>query len=717
MFIQVSIQKKKESWLLSLFASILFAVIGIISGVGMWQSCSIGLLMLVVLTLRIHFDPDKTPSFIGPIIAFIFSFLIFCEVQLAVGTTLAQITVLKLFLNVMVVYALILFIASAFGNLSYAMIAVQLVLIILGIANNLVVQTRGMEIQFADILSIGTAATVAGDYTYTLTTRSITAILLTVVQVFFFTFNRLPKFKKMPLRITGLSTGTISLILIIALVSTSGGAAAIGFQLKSWKLQPSSYNGFLINLLHSVSATRVNAPDGYSRDELDQLLNQYFPKPENPSNTDKPNNPKPGPEDPTPPDTSEPDEPKKKPNVIVIMNETFSDLTTLADSLLKDMECDTEVLPFFHSLSNDAPNIYKGHAMASVFGGNTANSEFEFLTGNTMAFLPANTVAYNLYLNETNAFSVVDIMEAEGYRTIGMHPEVATNWSRNRIYGYYGFDETYFLETDKSGLKSFVNGKALTEDELYRGHVSDSTIYKRIIELYENKEEGEAFFTFAITMQNHGGYNSSGFDYTVNMSSPGGSKSVNEYLSSVNNSDAALQELLAYFEAQEEETLIVMFGDHQPSLPAAFYNECLNVPDDSPLEQLQAKYVVPYLFWGNFDFETEFNQITSINYLSSHMLEIAGLDKTKYMELMDMIEKDIPAINSFGWWDKDLVFHSFQNEDVDTNNHLRLYKYLQYNRLFDLPEDKLTDWYLPEGTVKAAEAAYVHEGAFKDDEA
>lgn len=716
MFLELSIQKKKESWLLSLLSSCLFAMIGVISGIGMWQSVSLGLLMLVVLTLRIHFDPDKTPSIVGPIIGFIFSFLIFCEVQLAVGTTLAQITVLKLFLNVLVVYGLILFIASACGNLSYAMIAVQLVLITLGVANNLVVQTRGMEIQFADILSIGTAATVAGDYTYTLTTRSIIAIMLTVIQIFFFSFNRLPKFKKMPLRISGLSTGTVSLILVIALVSTSGGAAAIGFQLKSWKLQPSSYNGFLINLLHSVSATRVNAPDGYSRDELDQLINQYYPKPDPPSTTDKPNDTKPDPEKPTPPDTNEQVEPEKKPNVIVIMNETFSDLTTLADSLLKDMQCDTEVLPFFHSLSNDAPNIVKGHAMASVFGGNTANSEFEFLTGNTMAFLPANTVAYNLYLNETNAFSVVDIMEAEGYRTIGMHPEVATNWSRNRIYGYYGFDETYFLETDKSGLKSFVNGKTLTEDELYRGHVSDSTIYKRIIELYENKEEGEAFFTFAITMQNHGGYNSSGFDYTVNMSSPGGSKSVNEYLSSVQNSDAALQELLAYFEAQEEETLIVLFGDHQPSLPASFYNDCLNVPDDSPLEQLQAKYVVPYLFWGNFEFETEFNQITSINYLSSHMLDIAGLEKTRYMKLMDMVEKDIPAINSFGWWDSDLVFHSFQTEDSDTVNHLRLYKFLQYNRLFDLPEDKLTDWFLPQEVIGAEEAAILPAGHGKEDE-
>lgn len=714
MFFEFIIQKKKEYWLQSLFSSLLFAILGIVTGVGVWQSCAIGILLLAVLNIRIHFH-ENTPAAVGPLIAAVFSVILFCEVQLAVGTNLAQISFLKSLLNIVVVYALILFVASACGSLTGALTGVQVVLILLGVANNLVVQTRGMEIQFSDILSIGTAATVAGDYSYTLPTRTITALLLTVVQILFYTLNRLPKFKKLPLRITGLSTGAVSLILVIALVSTSGGAAAIGFQLKSWKLQPSSYNGFLINLLHSVSATKVDAPEGYSRDELDQLLHQYYPTTTNPSATEEVSPPATTPE--TIPPTTE-DEPveEKKPNIIVIMNETFSDLTTLADSLSAEMECDTDVLPFFNSLSDDAPNIAKGHALSSVFGGNTANSEFEFLTANSMAFLPANTVAYNLYLNETNAFSVVNILESMGYRTIGMHPEPGSNWSRNRIYGYYGFDETYFLETDENGLDSFVNGNVITEEEMYRGHVSDSTVYNRIIDLYESKEEGESLFTFAVTMQNHGGYNTKDFEYGVHMSSDGSSKSVDEYLTSVQNADAALQELITYFEAQEEETLIVFFGDHQPSLPAGFYNNCLQIPDDSPAEYLQAKYVVPYLYWGNFDFDTEFEQITSINYLSSHMLEIVGIEKPRFLQLMDMVEGEIPAINSFGWWDTDLVFHNFQTEDSDSVNLLRLYKFLQYNRLFDLPEDKLTDWFvLPSDQENIAEdSALVSAG--KEDE-
>lgn len=722
MFIEFSIQKKKEYWLLSLLSSALFALLGIALGVDASQACGIGALLLIALTLRLHFN-ERTPAIIGPMIAAIFSFLIFTEVQLAVGTTMSQITSLKIFLNFLIVYALVLFIAAACGNLSYALIGVQLVLILLGVANNLVVQTRGIEMQFSDLFSIGTAATVAGDYEYTLTTRTITALMLTVVQVFFYAFNRLPKFKKMPLRISGLSTGTVSLILVIALVSTTTGASAIGFEMKSWKLQPSSYNGFLINLLHSVSATRVDAPDGYSREELDNLLNQFTPNPK-PPETSKPTEPvnppdtgEPDTSEPVPPETQQPTVPEKKPNVIVIMNETFSDLTSLADQLGQEMTVDTPVLPFFSSLSNESSNIAKGYAMASVFGGNTANSEFEFLTGNSMAFLPQNTVAYNFYVNETNCFSIVDIMEAQGYRTIGMHPEPGSNWKRNLIYEYYGFDESYFLETDKNGAESFVNGKTLAESEMYRGHVSDSTVYQRIIELYETKEEGEPFFTFAITMQNHGGYGTSGFEYGVHMGSNGGNKEVDEYLTTIQNADAALQELITFFETQEEDTLIVFFGDHQPSLPTAFYNDCLNIPDDATTELMQAKYVIPYLYWGNFDFETEFAALTSINYLASHMLDIAGLDKTGFLELMDAVEKEVPAINAFGWWDSEMKFHSFSEEDSDMVQALRLYKYLQYNRLFDLPEDKLTDLFLPTPSEDDwNESAILPVSAYKDDE-
>ena len=128
--------------------------------------------------------------------------------------------------------------------------------------------------------------------------------------------------------------------------------------------------------------------------------------------------------------------------------------------------------------------------------------------------------------------------------------------------------------------------------------------------------------------------------------------------------------------------------------------------DTSPTEQLQVKYAIPYLYWGNFDFETDFGALTSINYLSNQMLDIAGITKPKFLELLDQIEAEIPAINSFGWWDTDMIFHSFATEDSDAINLLRLYKFLQYNRLFDEVENKLLDWFIvPMEPTESAEPA------------
>jgi len=82
------------------------------------------------------------------------------------------------------------------------------------------------------------------------------------------------------------------------------------------------------------------------------------------------------------------------PNVIVIMDEAFSDLGVLSDEALPVNE---DYMPFIHSLQQGEENTQTGYLNVSVKGGNTANTEFEFLTGDTMAFLPAGSIPYQQY--------------------------------------------------------------------------------------------------------------------------------------------------------------------------------------------------------------------------------------------------------------------------------------------------------------------------------
>ena len=272
-----------------------------------------------------------------------------------------------------------------------------------------------------------------------------------------------------------------------------------------------------------------------------------------------------------------------------------------------------------------------------------------------MAFIQSTMVPYNNLLSKDNAFSIVDIFNKYGYYTVGMHPEDKTNWSREKIYSYFGFDEQYFLRDNNT----FVDDKELTEEQMFRGHVSDKTVYEKIISLYENKSEESPCFIFAVTMQNHGGYNTSDFDYTVKATDNNNSK-LNEYLSSIKKSDDDLKTLFDYFSNADEETIIVFYGDHQPSLNDNVYSTYFGLDGDSSTEENMTKYVIPYMMWTNTSFgknDTE-GSFTSLNYLSPRLLDIIGLNKTAYLSLVRQVEKEAPIINAFGWWDNDMNFHS-----------------------------------------------------------
>jgi phosphoglycerol transferase MdoB-like AlkP superfamily enzyme len=551
---------------------------------------------------------------------------------------------------------------------------------ILGIADNFVVQTRNMEIQFSDIFALGTAATVAGGYKYTLMSSTIFSLFLFVSMILTIAKTKFPRVVGMRRRLFSLLGSFVSCLLVILIVSSSTGLSAIKYIDKYWSFRSSQYNGFYLSLIRSASAAKVDEPHGYSSESLRDLLDDYLNA---------------NPTKPVDPDLN-PDEPgKKKPNVIVIMNETFSDLQAISEYLKPEdsLQTDVNVLEYYNSLTNEMPNVSKGYLLASVYGGNTANSEFEFLTGNTMAFLPLNTVAYNLYLNENNSDSVVNVMNANGYRTVAMHPAPAKNWSRNYVYQWLGFDQSYFID-DFEDYETYRSETSSGGIPL----VTDECVYDKIIEEYENKSEDTPLFTFAVTFQNHGGYSTEGFEPTVNITNSDKYTGAEEYLSCIKKSDEALKEFLEYFQNQEEDTLVVFYGDHQPSLSNSFYSRYFNISGDADTKAMQAKYAVPYMFWGNFEFEDEERELSSINFLAPRMLDIVGVQKTRYLSFVQNLSKTVTAINPYGWWSQnpetlEYEYHVLNMSNISEESPmLQVYYWQQYNLLFD-EGNKLEDWF------------------------
>lgn len=367
----------------------------------------------------------------------------------------------------------------------------------------------------------------------------------------------------------------------------------------------------------------------------------------------------------------------RRPNLIVVMNEAFCDLNALGN-----IHTNEDPLPYLHGLSEDT---IKGNAYSSVIGGNTANSEYEFLTGNTMAFLPAGMVSYQVY-TAPGDYSLTGQLNRYGYKTIAMHPYERGGWNRVQVYGNYGFSEMHFIDEFKN--KQYV-----------RNYVSDRSNYHELIRRFDDFRAQDAetpLFFLNVTMQNHGGYRQT-WDrlahtvhvaetgYTQARDMEGGNAEVNQYLSLTRESDNAYKMLIEHFKKVEEPTIILLFGDHQPKLSDDFYRNVLGKdPKTCTAEETQRMYAVPFALWANYDIPEAQDVRISLNYLSSLLLETAGLPLTPYQAFLSEIREVVPVINSMGMCGQDGTFVTDEAALPEEARALvSRYRASQYNGIFD----------------------------------
>lgn len=509
-----------------------------------------------------------------------------------------------------------------------------IVLMSLAGINYFVYKFRGNEFSFNDFKAIFTGLSVASEYKFTLDTRAAMAVVLSIVFVAAIRKINL-EFKRIYML-----RGTTLCVAVISIVYLVGKTEYIVTE--TWEQKGSYRNGYILNFVLGIRDSFVEKPEGYSVDTIKMLEDQYGVT-ETDANTQ----------------ASE-----EAPVIIAIMNESFADL-----GVIGNLQTNEPVTPFLDSMQT---NITKGYALSSVFGAKTPNSEWEFLTGNTMAYLPSGSVAYQQYVSE-GAYSLVGTLKNQGYQCIAMHPYYSTGWSRNKIYPLLGFEESYFMDD-------------FNQNHIVREYITDQELYDKIIAQYEAKKKGDKMFIMSITMQNHGGYNDKYDNFTENIRMTNGYyPDVNQYLSLVNTSDAALQNLINYFSNVDEKVEIVFFGDHQPSLNNNFYAS-LNGSGLSglTLKQLEDLFTVPFFIWTNYETETTTDVHTSLNYLSTMVLDKAGIELPPYERFLLDMQKDIPAMNARGYYSaKDGCFKHYQDADGEEAEMLNYYQILQYNSMFD----------------------------------
>lgn len=541
----------------------------------------------------------------------------------------------RVFLNYILYLGIQIGLTLLLSNISVAYTVLLIFAWIFGVANHYVMEFKGNPLLPSDLLAYKTAAKVVGNYHFDLSDSIVYGTLLLMFFVCVILIvphsKRILDWGKPVIRFM---SGIVWLGVFASIVYNINWREIFNIALNAWSPQDSYYeNGAMFTFLMESQDLSIVTPEGYSRVEIAGYLkdydSEYFAVQET----------------------------SISPSVIVIMNESFSDLAVLGD--FEAGECLT-------NWKNITNFIMRGNAYASVRGGGTCNSEFEFLTGNSMANLPGGVYPYQMY-NFEKVFNLASEFSRNGYETIAIHPENKYNWNRAKVYSQYGFD-------------SFVSIDEMEYKEYYRSFISDSADFQQIISSYENSKE--PVFIFNITMQNHGGYIIEHFSADTQFvqieKKFRAYEDVISYLTLVKESDKAFNELLEYFVQVEEPVIVCMFGDHQPAVDEEFINELLD-SEELSLEERQKLYCVPYIIWSNYEMGIEnVTQDTSLNYLGINILEMAGIS-SPYSQFLTGMQKEVPVINVQGYQTSDKVWHSFNEE----NEMVQRYRRIQYYMLFD----------------------------------
>ena len=631
-------------------------------GFSVYALLGFGLCYFLVKSLEIELNPKFSVVWSGLMILLGGVFTAYHVQYLLLDAELrAKISTERMLLNM--VCCLVVFVVAQIliNHTGAACITAHVFLMIVAGINYFVYLFRGNEFIFSDLKSIQTGLSVAGNYEFVLDDRAGYVILLSTLYV--------ALMRKLQVKFEKRIWATMVCVSLAIFGAVYVGEESQYIVTETWEQKGSYRNGYILNFVLSVRDCFVGEPEGYSEDKIAALEAKYTGTDmdeEDPESTETSD----GAEGDSTNGVAASDETTvileegEKPTVIVVMSESYADL-----SVVGDFTTNIELTPFYDSLTE---NTVKGYALSSVFGAKTPNSEWEFMTGNSMAFLPSGSVVYQQYITDTPT-SIVSNLKNEGYTCVAMHPYYETGWSRNTVYPNMGFDEMYFIDD-------------FDQKQLLREYITDQELYENIIERYENRGAREDLFIMSISMQNHGGYTEKYDNFTEEARMLGVNyPDVNQYLSLVHESDETLEYLISYFESVDEPVEIVFFGDHQPSLSNSFY-PYLNGKGLSGLtvDELEALYTVPFFIWTNYDTPEETEEITSLNFLSTMALERAGIELPAYNQFLSDMMEVVPAINSRGYYSKSQgCFIHLEEATSEEADWIRDYEILQYNNMFD----------------------------------
>ncbi len=374
----------------------------------------------------------------------------------------------------------------------------------------------------------------------------------------------------------------------------------VGIHHTRWQ-QSESYrtNGLLLGIALNANTAVVNAPEDYGAMSVEAAVGELSRAPAPVSD--------------------------EKPTVIVVMSESFFDATRL---------------PKVKFLDDPIPNLRRlqaqhtsGTLFPPVFGGGTANTEFEVLTGHSMRFLPEGSVPYQQYLHRKHP-SLASLYAAQGYETVAVHTFHRWFWERDQVYRHLGFQK-------------FIGLEDMPRPTLAGSYPSDSMLTTQLIAQFEARTR--PLFLFGISMEAHGPYQANRYaKQTIRFESqldPDARAQLSTYLEASNHADRELGALVGYFSRVKAKVFIVFFGDHLPSLPRVLEQTgVITSLKNLSLEERAFIHQVPLLIWSNTPSEPKELGALSTSFLGPVVLEETGTPGSRYTEFLTQVRRSLPVM-------------------------------------------------------------------------
>ena len=329
--------------------------------------------------------------------------------------------------------------------------------------------------------------------------------------------------------------------------------------------------GYPYCLATTIFNTGINCPQDYSQATIDQILKDE----EKAGETDT----------------------EKRPNIIFLQLESFFD-----PELVNYLDISEDPIPYFRKLMKEYSSGY--YRVPSV-GAGTANTEFESITGMSLHYFGPGEYPYKSILKETTCESAPYVLKQLGYSTHAIHNNEANFYGRRTIFPNLGFDsftsEEYMPREDEQNPLGWVKDEVLTEE---------------ILKAMKSTEEPDYIYT--ISVQGHGDYPDEPIleDPQITVS---GCDTEEEnckweyYVNQINEMDQFIQELTEALSECGEEVVLVMYGDHLPTMG-------LEVEDLKNRYLFQTNYVI----WDNMGLKKKDENLSSYQ-MAAEVMDRLGI--------------------------------------------------------------------------------------------